>query len=227
MSILKILNDLKTELSPFKATLVAVSKTYGPDSIKEAFQAGQIDFGENKVQEMCDKHELLDKTIHWHQIGHLQTNKVKYLGSFVHLIHSVDSLKLLQEINKHALKNSRVIPCLLQMHIATEETKFGLNEQEAEEILHPETLQELPGIQIKGLMGMASNSEDTILVRNEFSGLRRKFETWKRLSIPGNEFDTLSMGMSSDYKIALEEGSNMVRIGSRIFGARSYTPKDI
>ncbi|MCU0428690.1 MAG: YggS family pyridoxal phosphate-dependent enzyme [Cytophagaceae bacterium] len=220
MSISTILSELTKELEPFGARLVAVSKTYSAAHVEEAMQAGQLDFGENKVQELCEKAEQLPSSLHWHQIGHLQSNKVKYLAPFVHLIHAVDSLKLLQEINKQASKQGRSIDCLLQMHIAQEETKFGLNEAEALEILNEQTLRQLPHVRLCGVMGMASLTEDTQQVTREFKGLRRFFERCQQLETVKNNFSIVSMGMSGDYKIALQEGSTMVRIGSRIFGSR-------
>ena len=214
-NLLSILQELK----PSNTTLVAVSKTKPVEAILEAYNAGQRIFGENKVQEMVEKYEALPKDIKWHLIGHLQTNKVKYIAPFVSLIQSVDSFKLLQEINKEASKNNRVIDCLLQIHIAKEETKFGLSFDEAKEIiLSPET-KALKNIKIVGLMGMATNTDNQEQIREEFRCLHNFFLD--------SQFSTLncqlSMGMSSDYKIAIEEGSNLVRIGSAIFGERNYT----
>ena len=220
-----------TELSG-KATLVAVSKTKPAEDILELYNLGQRDFGENYVQELKEKHELLPKDIRWHYIGHLQSNKVKYIAPFVHLIHGVDSLSLLKEINKQALKNNRIIDCLLQIYIAKEETKFGLDEHELSQLHDTSTnsVKELKNVQIIGLMGMASfvSSEQTI--REEFQNLSSIFKKIKNQSSSslslgeglGSGFQMLSMGMSSDYKIALEEGSNMVRIGSLLFGERNY-----
>jgi PLP dependent protein len=202
---------------PSKVTLVAVSKTKPIEAIQEAYDAGQRNFGENKVQEMVDKWEKLPKDINWHLIGHLQTNKVKYIARFVHLIHSVDSLKLLQEINKQALKNNRIIDCLLQIYIAKEETKFGLDLSEAENLI--DISKELKNIRIVGLMGMATNTEDEKVIRFEFAYLKTFFN---KLSILNTQYSILSMGMTSDYKIAIEEGSNMIRVGSAIFGERNY-----
>ena len=195
-----------------KATLVAVSKTKPVEDIQALYDLGQRDFGENYVQEMVDKQAVLPKDIRWHFIGHLQSNKVKYIAPFVHLVHGIDSLGLLKEINKQALKNNRVIACLLQVHIAKEETKFGLDEHELSQ-LHE--LHEFKNINITGLMGMASFSDDKELVRSEFSYLKSLFDA-------NTSYTVLSMGMSGDYKIALEEGSNMVRIGSLLFGERNY-----
>ena len=206
---------------PEHVTLIAVSKTKPVSDVLEAYNAGQRHFGENKVQEMTEKFEQLPKDIQWHLIGHLQTNKVKYIAPFVALIHSVDSMKLLQEINKQALKHSRVIDCLLQFHIATEETKFGLNLQEATEILGSEEFRNLHNIRITGVMGMASFIEDEQQLRKEFSELRSIFDNLKNNWFPHeNSFSVISMGMSGDYRIAIEEGSTMVRVGSSIFGSR-------
>lgn len=200
-----------------KATLVAVSKTKPVEDIQALYDLGQRDFGENYVQELVDKEAVLPKDIHWHFIGHLQSNKVKYIAPFVYLIHGVDSFNLLKEINKQAIKNDRVIDCLLQIHIAQEETKFGLNEEELKTVL--EQSQEFKNIRIVGLMGMASFSENESLIRKEFANLKKLFD-----QLPTANFQpmTLSCGMSSDYKIAIEEGSNMVRIGSLLFGERNY-----
>lgn len=210
-----------------KATLVAVSKTKPAEDILELYNLGQRDFGENYVQELVDKHQQLPKDIRWHFIGHLQSNKVKYIAPFVHLIHGVDSFSLLKEINKQAAKNNRIIDCLLQVHIAMEETKFGFDEHELGE-LHQ--LHELKNVNIIGLMGMASFSDDRNLVRDEFKNLKHIFDANAQLSTinhqpltTNHQLSTLSMGMSGDYKIALEEGSNMVRIGSLLFGERNYT----
>ncbi|MEO7043785.1 MAG: YggS family pyridoxal phosphate-dependent enzyme [Ferruginibacter sp.] len=207
-----------------KATLVAVSKTKPAEDIQTLYDLGQRDFGENYVQELVDKHELLPKDIRWHFIGHLQSNKVKYIAPFVHLIHGVDSEKLLLEINKQAGKSGRIIHCLLQMHIAKEETKFGFDETELKELITRigNELHELKNVKIDGLMGMASFSDNLDLVRNEFHSLKKLFDTNCLPSTINCQLSTLSMGMSGDYKIALEEGSNMVRIGSLLFGERNY-----
>lgn len=199
-----------------KATLVAVSKTKPVEDILELYNLGHRDFGENYVQELIEKEAALPKDIRWHFIGHLQSNKAKYIAPFVHLVHGVDSESLLKEINKQAIKNNRTIDCLLQVHIATEETKFGFDEHELNQ-LHG--LYELKNVNIRGLMGMASFSDDMNLVRSEFKNLKN---TYNQLSTLHSQFSTLSMGMSSDYKIAIEEGSNMVRIGSLLFGERNY-----
>lgn len=199
--------------------LVAVSKTKPNSDIEALYAAGQRDFGENYVQELVDKQASLPEDIRWHFIGHLQSNKVKYIASFVHLIHGIDSIKLLQEVNKQAIKANRVIDCLLQMHIAQEETKFGLDEEELNNIL--DQLHAFPHVRVRGLMGMASFTENQEQVKMEFSLLKHYFDTAKaRLSSP--EFDTLSMGMSGDYTLAIEQGSTLVRIGSLLFGARQY-----
>jgi len=207
-----------------KATLVAVSKTKPAEDILELYHLGQRDFGENYVQELVAKYEQLPKDIRWHYIGHLQSNKVKYIAPFVHLIHGVDSLSLLKEINKQALKNNRTIDCLLQVYIAKEETKFGLDEHELGELHDTSTgsVQELKNIRICGLMGMASFSNNMDLVRAEFGYLKNLFNLHALRSTNNEQLTTLSMGMSADYKIAIEEGSNMVRIGSLLFGERNY-----
>ena len=202
-----------------KATLIAVSKTKPIEDIQALYDLGQRDFGENYVQELVDKYEKLPKDIHWHFIGHLQSNKVKYIAPFVHLIHGVDSLSLLKEINKQALKNNCIIDCLLQIHIAKEETKFGLNSDELEAVLTGE-LSALKNISITGLMGMASFSTNIDLVRAEFNYLKSLFVKYTPLQTANCKLQILSMGMSSDYKIAIEEGSNMIRIGSLLFGKR-------
>jgi pyridoxal phosphate enzyme (YggS family) len=201
-------------------TLVAVSKTKPIDDNKALYDLGQRDFGENYVQELADKYESLPKDIQWHFIGHLQTNKVKYIAPFVSLIHGVDSFKLLKEINKQGEKNNRIINCLLQIHIAQEETKFGLNEDELDDIFGSTDLKKLQNVKICGMMGMASFTENEETIRNEFRYLQTLFHSYKKLSTHNCQLATLSMGMSSDYKIAIEEGSNMVRIGSLIFGER-------
>jgi pyridoxal phosphate enzyme (YggS family) len=208
---------LKKELDEKQVTLVAVSKTKPVSDILELYDLGHRDFGENYVQEMVTKAGQLPKDIRWHYIGHLQTNKVKLIASFVQLIHGVDSLKLLVEINKQGEKCGLVIDCLLQVHIAQEETKFGLNEEELNVIIKKCADKTLPNVRICGLMGMASLTENMSMVREEFNNLKRIFDG---LSTSDSGLKTLSMGMSSDYKIAIEEGSNLVRIGSLIFGGR-------
>jgi hypothetical protein len=206
---------------PASVQLIAVSKTKPNEDIIQAYQAGQRVFGENKVQEMVDKYESLPKDIQWHLIGHLQTNKVKYIAPFVTLIHAVDSLKLLKEIDKEAKKNDRVIDCLLQFFIASEETKFGLSFEEATEILESKEFIEMENARIVGLMGMASFVQDEEQIRNEFRTLYNYFQVIKSHHFKFNsDFKELSMGMSGDYVIAIEEGSTMVRIGSSIFGGR-------
>ena len=217
--------ELKQELDNKGVTLVAVSKTKPVGDIKALYDLGQRDFGENYVQELVDKQEQLPEDIHWHYIGHLQTNKVKQIAPFVQLIHAVDSFKLLQEINKQAAKHNRVIDVLLQLHIAEEETKFGLDEKELFELLEYYDAQkaDLQNVRICGLMGMATNTEDERQVRSEYKRLRNVFVHLKDaqfLNVP--HFNTCSIGMSSDYNIAIEEGSTMVRIGSLLFGARQY-----
>ena len=215
------LQKLNSELNPFNCQLIAVSKTYPNEAIKLAWDAGQVDFGENKVQEMVQKHEQLPKEIQWHLIGHLQTNKVKYIAPFVHLIHAVDSLKLLAEINKEALKNDRIISCLLQIYIAKEDTKFGLSFSEAEELLECEAFKTFSHIKIIGFMGMATNTTDDAQIKLEFESLQQFSKQMKeQIHLPNVALQHLSMGMSGDYKIALAAGSTMVRIGSAIFGSR-------
>ncbi len=204
---------------PGKTILVAVSKTKSKEEIMEAYETGQRIFGENKVQEMVSKWENLPKDIRWHMIGHVQTNKVKYMAPFVSLIHGVDSLKLLKEINKQGLKNQRVIDCLLQVHIAKEDSKFGLSEEGLMAVLKDITNLELKNIRITGLMGMATYTDETNTIRSEFKYLKRLFD---QIREKNENLRVLSMGMSADYKIAIEEGSTMVRIGSSIFGQRNY-----
>lgn len=209
---------------PEKVKLVCVSKFHSEAAIQEAYNAGERIFGENKVQELCTKHEQLPDDIIWHFIGHLQTNKIKYLVPFVKLIHGVDSVRLLHEINKQASKLNRTVDCLLQVHIATEETKFGFSEDELLEFLQSNSLADYQHVSIRGLMGMATFTDNTLQVRTEFSRLKSLFETIRTLKIPYlKAFDELSMGMSDDYQIAIEEGSTMVRIGSKIFGQRIYS----
>ncbi len=211
-------------LIPKQVRLVAVSKHQPIEAIQEAYDAGQRIFGENKAMEMKEKYEALPKNIHWHYIGHLQTNKVKYIAPFVKLIHSVDSLKLLKEINKQALKNERIISCLLQFHIASEETKFGLNAEEAYELLKSPEFKELKNIRITGIMGMASNTFDNNLIRAEFQYLHTIYQNLQfDFFLNDIFFRELSMGMSGDYQIAVQEASTLIRIGSSIFGVRSNT----
>lgn len=208
---------------PSTVTLVAVSKTKPVEAILDIYNQGQRVFGENKVQEMCDKQAVLPQDIQWHLIGHLQTNKVKYIAPFVTMIHAVDSLKLLAEINKQAKKHNRIIDCLLQFHIAQEDTKFGLDTQEAKELLESTEFQAMENIRIRGVMGMATFTEDEAQIHNEFKALGTIFNSLKATYFSEQlTFDTRSMGMSGDYQIAIEEGSTMVRIGSLIFGNRNY-----
>lgn len=222
MSITENIHKIKETL-PEDVTLVAVSKTKPETMIMEAFNAGHLDFGENKVQELTTKYENLPKTIHWHFIGHLQSNKVKYIAPFVHLIHAVDSIKLLQVIEKEAEKNNRTINCLLQIKISPEESKFGLAVDDAALLLESTEFSNLKRVQITGLMGMASYVENASIISDEFAYLKKQFELFKASYFydePG--FSTLSMGMSGDYLLALKQGSNMIRIGSSIFGERQY-----
>lgn len=222
MSIAENIDRIKANL-PLNVSLVAVSKTKPAELLIEAYNHGQRAFGENKVQEMVWKYETLPKDIEWHYIGHLQTNKVKYIAPFVHLIHGVDSFKLLKTIDSEAKKAGRIIACLLQFHIAEEETKFGLSMQEAEEILNSSETKLLKNVQILGVMGMATFTDDENQVRKEFACLKTYFRKLKSDYFSDNElFNTISMGMSGDYLIAIEEGSTMVRIGSTIFGERNY-----
>lgn len=221
MSINKeVYQQIKTELDAKQVALVAVSKTKPIEDILELYHLGQRDFGENYVQELVDKAAQLPKDIRWHFIGHLQSNKVKLIAPFVQLIHGVDSLKLLKEINKEAGKNSRIIDCLLQVHIAQEETKFGLDETELNHLINQIISEPMNHVRVVGLMGMASFTNDMSKVRNEFRKLKRLFEHHTKPETHNPKLVTLSMGMSSDYKIAVEEGSNMVRIGSLLFGER-------
>lgn len=214
------LNKILSEL-PKDITLVAVSKTKPVSDIEEAYVAGQRIFGENKVQEMVEKYEVLPKDIEWHLIGHVQTNKVKYIAPFVRLIHAVDSLKLLAEINKEAKKNDRIIDCMLQIHIAKEDTKFGMDFEGLQELLNSNEFIEMHNVSIVGLMGMATFTNNTEQIREEFCNLEGDFNIAKSHFFKfNNAFKHISMGMSGDYKIAIEEGSTMVRIGSSFFGGR-------
>lgn len=219
MSIAQNLQKIKAEL-PEQVTLVAVSKTKPTEDILEAYQAGQRIFGENKVQEMTDKWEQLPNDIQWHMIGHLQTNKVKYLIPYVQLIHGVDSLKLLQEINRQAARFNKKINCLLQVHIAQEDTKFGFDATEIEDLLQSEEFKSFQNIQVRGFMGMASFTDNEAQIKAEFNSLKNIFDQYKNLTLPHFKPEILSMGMSGDYALAIEYGSNMVRIGSSIFGSR-------
>ncbi|MDF2431532.1 MAG: dependent protein [Mucilaginibacter sp.] len=221
MSITDNIKSLKKETGPINVTLIAVSKTKPVEEVQEAYDAGQRLFGENMVQELVEKYEHLPKDIQWHLIGHLQSNKVKYIAPFISMIQSVDSLKLLQEINKHALKNSRVIDCLLQIYIADEETKFGFGFDEAIELLRSDEFAALKNIRIRGLMAIATNTDNEKQIKDEYYELKTFFDGIKQSFFrKDNNFDTLSMGMSADYKLAIEQGSNMVRLGSTIFGQR-------
>jgi pyridoxal phosphate enzyme (YggS family) len=219
MSIKDNLLQIKSHL-PENVTLVAVSKTKPVSDLMEAYEAGQRVFGENKIQEMTEKWGQMPKDIQWHMIGHVQTNKVKYMAEYVSLIHGVDSLKLLQEINKQAAKHNRVIDCLLQMYIAEEETKFGLDEKELDEILQFVQNDKLQNIKVVGLMGMATFTDNQSQLKKEFLNLKSTFDKINSLSIVNYQLSIISMGMSGDYKLAIECGSTMVRIGSSIFGGR-------
>ena len=212
---------IQNELLKDQVQLVAVSKTKPNEDLQALYDIGQRAFGENYVQELVDKEASLPKDIQWHFIGHLQSNKVKYIAPFVYMIHGVDSEKLLQEINKQAIKQNRIIDCLLQVHIATEETKFGFDGPALHELLMSGRITSYNNIRIKGLMGMASFSEDQALLNQEFSTLKTYFDKAQQAFSDGS-FDTLSMGMSSDYALAISKGSTMVRIGSLLFGARNY-----
>ena len=216
MEIGKNIASLLDKLPP-TVELVAVSKTKSNEEILEAYNAGQRKFGENKIQDMTRKYEILPKDIQWHMIGHVQSNKVKYMAPYVSLIHGVDSLKLLKEINKQAKKNNRIIDCLLQIHIAKEESKYGLSVQESQQAI--KIAKELPHLRIKGLMGMATFTEDQKQIEREFAGLKSLYDQYIEQKIP---LKVLSMGMSGDFLIAIEQGSNMIRVGSKIFGPRNY-----
>jgi len=222
MSIKKQLAEVKASI-PEQVTLVAVSKTKPDEDLMEAYETGQRILGENKVQELVGKHERLPKDIVWHMIGHLQSNKVKYIAPFVSLIHAVDSQKLLKEINKEAKKNDRVIDCLIQLHIAEEENKFGFSPENIEEHIAEIRTKDWNNIRIVGLMGMATFTDNQEQIRGEFRTLKRSFDRLKETVFANEDaFGTISMGMSGDYKMAIEEGSTMVRVGSTIFGARNY-----
>lgn len=218
-SIARNINEIEQNLGK-NARLIAVTKTKPITVLEETYNSGFKRFGENKVQEMLEKYEALPKDIEWHLIGHLQTNKVKFIAPFVSLIHSVDSFRLLKEINKEAAKQGRIIDCLLQIFIADEETKFGLSPEEATEILTSDALGQLQNIRIAGLMGMASFTDDTEKIRNEFRGLKVLFDSLKKYNGARIDMKELSMGMSGDYQLAVEEGSTLVRVGSAIFGSR-------
>jgi PLP dependent protein len=223
MSIKDNISLFKREIESKNCKLIAVSKTHSAEKVMEAYEAGQRIFGENKVQEMVAKSELLPKDIEWHLIGHLQTNKVKFIVPFVSLIHSVDSQKLLEEINKQGKKVNRKINCLLQVHIAKEETKFGFSESELMALLESGVLSTLDSVHVMGLMGIASLTSDNIEVRDEFTALKNLFDRVKAKNMSELNMKELSMGMSSDYKLAIDIGSTMVRIGTAIFGNRDYS----
>ena len=215
--------DIIRATVPSDVTLIAVSKTKPVSDLQEAYDAGQRIFGENKALEMRDKHQSLPSDIQWHFIGHLQTNKIKYIAPFVTLIHAIDSLSLLEAVNKEAVKNNRVIDCLLQFHIAQEDTKFGLDIEEAKALLESDSFKDLKNINICGVMGMATFTDNTVQVRNEFKTLKNIFDSLKENYFKDNvAFKEISMGMSDDYTIAIEEGATMVRVGSKIFGLRNY-----
>ena len=225
MSIATEINKIQNELAPFSSKLIVVTKTRSIDELKAVHATGTLDFGENRVQEMVEKQAQLPADIRWHQIGHLQTNKVKYIAPFIHLIHSVDSMSLLKEVNKQAEKNNRTIPCLLQMYIAQEESKFGLDENEAIQILNDPILATFKNIEIIGLMGMATFTENQVQIKQEFENLKRLFDSFKNQGL-GLEsgrvsWKEISMGMSGDYLLAAPSGSTMVRVGSAIFGPRA------
>ena len=221
MSIKQNLKNIKSTI-PDNVTLVAVSKTKPNSDIMEAYDAGQSVFGENKIQEMVEKYEALPKDIEWHMIGHVQTNKIKYMAEFVSLIHGVDSFKLLKEINKQAENNNRTIDCLLQIKIAEEDSKFGMTSEDATKILQSKEFAELKNVCIKGVMGMATFTDNLTQIKSEFSFLKTTFDNLKKLETTNFKAETVSMGMSDDYPIAIECGSTMVRVGSRIFGERNY-----
>ncbi|MBC8152397.1 MAG: YggS family pyridoxal phosphate-dependent enzyme [Bacteroidetes bacterium] len=219
MTIAERIHHIESQLPP-QTRLIAVTKTKPIAMLREAYDAGCFRFGENKVQEMVEKQPQLPADVEWHLIGHLQTNKVKYIAPFVALIHSVDSLKLLQEIDKQAAKHNRVIECLLQIHVALEEEKFGMTTLEAHELLTSAALESLHHIRIVGLMGLATNTDDDQQIRREFTGLKALYDQLAQTQHPAVKFRELSMGMSGDYVAAAEEGSTLVRVGSAIFGAR-------
>ncbi len=220
MSIKQKLNKILSKI-PEHVSLVAVTKTKPVSDILEAYDAGQRIFGENKIQEMVEKHEQLPKDIEWHMIGHVQSNKVKYMAEFVSLIHGVDSFKLLKEINKQAQKHHRVIDCLLQIKIASEDSKFGMVADEAEQILRSKEFLELKNVSIKGVMGMATFTDDTKQIKKEFQYLKNTFDELKKMQTSNRNLQIVSMGMSGDYQLAIDCGSTMVRIGSSIFGERN------
>lgn len=224
MSIAQEIHRIQQELAPTSARLIVVTKTRSIAELQETYDTGVLDFGENRVQEMVEKQALLPSNIQWHQIGHLQTNKVKYIAPFVHLIHSVDSMKLLVEINQQAKKNERIIPCLLQIYIAQEESKFGLSQDEVIQLLEDPIFSTLSHIRIVGLMGMASFTENVAQIKKEFQSLKSLFDFLKDNQVGVDtgfvRWEEISMGMSGDYQIAAELGSTLVRVGSAIFGPR-------
>jgi pyridoxal phosphate enzyme (YggS family) len=222
MTIKENLNNIQSQL-PEHVTLVAVSKTKPVSDLMEAYDAGQRIFGENKIQEMADKHTEMPKDIEWHMIGHVQRNKVKYMAEFVTLIHGIDSFKLLNEINKQASKHDRTIDCLLQLKIAKEDSKFGMSSKDVQELLISEAFKNLQNIKITGLMGMATFTDDTNQVKQEFERLKTTFDDLKSLESKNCELQIISMGMSGDYKLAIDCGSTMIRVGSSIFGTRNYS----
>lgn len=222
MSIAQNLAEIKAAL-PQNVSLIAVSKTKPDEDILAAYNAGHRAFGENKVQDLAAKAERLPKDIEWHMIGHVQTNKIKYFAPFVHLVHGVDRLKVLKELNKEAAKNNRIIDCLLQVHIAAEETKFGFDAEEIKVLFNDNSLANYPHIRVRGLMGMATFTDDQTQVAREFAELKQLFDSLvSTFNIQHPTFNILSMGMSADYPIAIENGSTMVRVGTKIFGARNY-----
>ncbi|KAA6431960.1 YggS family pyridoxal phosphate-dependent enzyme [Rufibacter glacialis] len=224
MSIAENIQDFQQRLSGTNCQLIAVSKTHPVELIREAYDGGQRAFGENKAQEMMQKQPQLPADVEWHMIGHLQTNKVKYIAPFVHLIQSVDSLRLLQEIDKQAQKHNRVIDCLLQFYIAEEDTKFGLDLEEAKQLISSEAFAALQHVRLCGVMGVATNTDDEQHLQREFSRLKSYFTTIKEQFFPNDSFfKEVSMGMSSDYQLAIAEGSTMIRVGSAIFGNRNYS----
>jgi pyridoxal phosphate enzyme (YggS family) len=222
MSIKQNLNYIKSTL-PQHVTLVAVSKTKPVSDLMEAYNAGQRIFGENKIQEMAEKHEVMPKDIEWHMIGHVQSNKVKYMASFVRLIHGIDNFKLLEEINKQAKKHDRIIDCLLQIKIASEESKFGMTPTEASNLLKYVVFSELKNIKIVGVMGMATFTENENQIKKEFTLLKTTFDALKSLESFNFKPETISMGMSGDFQLAIDCGSTMIRVGSSIFGERNYS----
>ena len=222
MSIKENLLNIKSTL-PEHVSLVAVSKTKPVSDLMEAYHAGQRVFGENKIQEMAEKYEEMPKDVEWHMIGHVQRNKVKYMASFVSLIHGVDNFKLLKEINKQAKKHNRVIDCLLQIKIASEDSKFGMTSNEASDIIQSEPFSELKNIKITGVMGMATFTDDETQIKREFKFLKSTFDSLKDLSNFNCKLEIISMGMSGDYQLAIACGSNMIRVGSSIFGVRNYS----